>query len=212
MISVDLRVPAPPHVRATAGPRRATPPPRRRGEYWSVSRLGLGSLSGSFESCTSAATNSRLHSPHERSEDDGLDDRLERSDRGCAEVVSRWAWSSRPPSASGGVSLGCIHVVEPGRRDVHCGGLRWGRRGRPSGWREHCRRSMDGSPQGSDSREPRHRHPPVVRKTGKTRHTAEGAGGRVRVTAQTTRPRGGPPRVSVRCSKPRAASSTILRP
>ena len=29
MISVDLRVPAPPHVRATAGPRRATPPPRR---------------------------------------------------------------------------------------------------------------------------------------------------------------------------------------
>ena len=51
---------------------------------------------------------------------------------------------------------------------------------------------MDGSPLGSDSREPRHRHPPVVRKTGKTRHTAEGAGGRVRVTAQTTRPRGGP--------------------
>ena len=38
---------------------------RCRGEYWSVSRLGLGSLSGSFESCTSAATNSRLHSPHE---------------------------------------------------------------------------------------------------------------------------------------------------
>ena len=34
-------------------------------QYWSVSRLGLGSLSGSFESCTSAATNSRLHSPHE---------------------------------------------------------------------------------------------------------------------------------------------------
>ena len=30
MISVDLRVPAPPHVRATAGPRRATPPPRRQ--------------------------------------------------------------------------------------------------------------------------------------------------------------------------------------
>ena len=28
MISVDLRVPAPPHVRATAGPRRATPPPQ----------------------------------------------------------------------------------------------------------------------------------------------------------------------------------------
>ena len=27
MISVDLWVPAPPHVRATAGPRRATPPP-----------------------------------------------------------------------------------------------------------------------------------------------------------------------------------------
>ena len=27
MISVDLRVPAPPHVRATAGPRRATPTP-----------------------------------------------------------------------------------------------------------------------------------------------------------------------------------------
>ena len=28
MISVNLRVPAPPHVRATAGPRRATPPPQ----------------------------------------------------------------------------------------------------------------------------------------------------------------------------------------
>ena len=28
MSSVDLRVPAPPHVRATAGPRRATPPPQ----------------------------------------------------------------------------------------------------------------------------------------------------------------------------------------
>ena len=28
MISVHLRVPAPPHVRATAGPRRATPPPQ----------------------------------------------------------------------------------------------------------------------------------------------------------------------------------------
>ena len=38
---------------------------------------------------------------------------------------------------------------------------------------------MDGSPQDSDSREPRHRHPPVVRETGKTRYTAEGVGGRV---------------------------------
>ena len=27
-IRIDLRVPAPPHVRATAGPRRATPPPQ----------------------------------------------------------------------------------------------------------------------------------------------------------------------------------------
>ena len=33
-----------------------------------MSRLGLGSLSGSFESCTSAATNSRLHTQHGRRE------------------------------------------------------------------------------------------------------------------------------------------------
>ena len=44
MISVDLRVPAPPHVRATAGPRRATHPHRvfmqqRHGERPPMARV-----------------------------------------------------------------------------------------------------------------------------------------------------------------------------
>ena len=44
MISVDLRVPAPPHVRPTAGPRRATPPPQ--GIHATTPRGSAGRLSG----------------------------------------------------------------------------------------------------------------------------------------------------------------------
>ena len=48
MISVNLRVPAPPHVRATAGPRRATPPPQgihATTPFFATSGTGLVSAS-----------------------------------------------------------------------------------------------------------------------------------------------------------------------
>ena len=52
MISVHLRVPAPPHVRATAGPRRATPPPQGIHATTPPTRSG--------SSCNNASFNWRL--------------------------------------------------------------------------------------------------------------------------------------------------------
>ena len=69
MISVDLRVPAPPHVRATAGPRRATPPPQGIHATTPLALVGAGPGGASRAFCDGVepklAPHARLHDPED---------------------------------------------------------------------------------------------------------------------------------------------------